>query len=379
VAGDNGNNITLSTTVSSGAQVTATASGTNLSGGGDAAKIAPGTIVTILASAGTSISAQTASADSSQPLPTQLGGTSVYFNGIPSPVFSVSPTQVTAQIPWEVTDSTSINAYVRSVMNDGSIQVTTPVAVTIVPANPGVFPQPGDTNSPPAGMVLHGSSRAIGIVSVDGSVTANDVVTVTVEDRAYNYTVQSTDSLASIRDNLVALIGQDPKVSATASGAYTRIILTALVEGPDGEAIPYGASASSAATEVMTAFTASLCCANVENSPVTQENPAVPGEFITVYATGLGLPVLDDTISPLINTGVPYPQGAPITQPAQALSAIAGGSTADVIFATLMPGSVGTFKVVLHLNSGLSSNTADTLTIAQNTYVSQVVTLPIQQ
>ena len=379
VPGDAGNAITLTATVSSGSQVTATASGDgNLTGGGDAAKIAPGTIVAILAADGTTIAAQTASADTSQPVATQLGGTSVYFNGIPSPVISVSPTQVNAQIPWEVTDSTSINAYVRSVMSDGTIQVTSPVAVTIVPANPGVFPQPGDTNSPPAGLVLHGSSRATGIVSVDGTTTANDVVTVTVEDRAYSYTVQSTDSLASVRDNLVALISQDPKVTATASGEYTRLILTALVEGPDGDNIPYSASSSNGASEVMTAFSAALCCANVGNSQVTQENPAAAGEFITVTATGLGLPVLDDTIAPLISTGIPYPQGAPITTPAQALSSLAGGSTADVIFATLMPGTVGTYQVVLHLNSGLSTNTAATLTIAQNTYVSQTVTFPVQ-
>jgi len=380
VTGDAGNDITLAATVSSGSQVTATASGANLSGGGDAAKIAPGTIVAILAGAGTSLSAQTAAADLTQPtLPTHLGGTSVYFNGIPAPLYSVSPTQVMAQIPWEVNDTTSINAYVRSVMSDGSIMTTTPVAVTIVPANPGVFAQPGDTSNPPAGMVTHASSRAVGIVSVDGSVTANDVVTVTIEDRTYNYTVQSTDTLTSIRDNLVAVISQDPKVSAEGSGEYTRIILKALVEGPDGDNIAYGASASAAATEVMTAFTTALCCANVENSPVTQDNPAVPGEFIYVYATGLGLPVLNDTIAPLVSTGVAYPQGAPITTPNSALSAIVGGSTADVITATLEPGTVGTFKVTLHLNSGLSSDTAATLTVAQDIYVSKTVTVPIQQ
>jgi len=248
-----------------------------------------------------------------------------------------------------------------------------------VPANPWVFAQPGDTSNPPAGMVTHASSRAVGIVSVDGSVTANDVVTVTIEDRTYNYTVQSTDTLTSIRDNLVAVISQDPKVSAEGSGEYTRIILKALVEGPDGDNIAYGASASAAATEVMTAFTTALCCANVENSPVTQDNPAVPGEFIYVYATGLGLPVLNDTIAPLVSTGVAYPQGAPITTPNSALSAIVGGSTADVITATLEPGTVGTFKVTLHLNSGLSSDTAATLTVAQDIYVSKTVTVPIQQ
>jgi hypothetical protein len=267
VAGDNGNSITLAATVSSSAQITATASGTNLTGGGDAAKIAPGTIVSILPASGTNLSGQTASADLTQPsLPTTLGGTSVYFNGIPAPLYSVSPSSVTAQIPWEINDSTSINAYVRSVMNDGSILTTSPVAVTIVPANPGIFQIPGTTSSPPQAMVFHGSSSAIGIVDVEGSITANDVVTATVEDRSYSYTVQSTDTLQSVRDNLTALINQDPKVSATPSGEYTRIVLAARVQGPEGNNIPYTASASTGATEVMTAFTPALCCANVEGT-----------------------------------------------------------------------------------------------------------------
>ncbi len=377
VAGDPGNEVTYSVTASTGAQITANAASANLSGGGDAAKIAPGTIVSIFAGAGTTIADQTAAADLSQPsLPTRLGGSSVYFNGIPAPLFMVSPTQVTAQIPWEVNDTTSINAYVRSVMNDGRILTTTPVAITIVPANPGVFAVPG--TSPAVGMVLHGSSQAIGIVDVEGSVTAGDVLTVTVEDRTYSYTVVSGDTLVTVRDNLAALIDQDPKVSAEPSGVFTRIVVKARVEGPDGNNIPYTASANAAATEVMTAFTPQLCCANVENAPVTPDNPALPGEFIVVYATGLGLPVLDDTIARLVSTGVQYPQGGPNTQPASFVSSIVGGSTADVLSATLLPGSVGYFKVVLHLNSGLQTNSATPLTIAQDIYVSKIVTLPVQ-
>src|SRR5262249_49916907 len=75
VPGDTGNNITLSATVSTNALISAAASGTTLTGGGDAAKIAPGTVVTIFAADGTTIASQTASADMTQPrLPTQLGG-----------------------------------------------------------------------------------------------------------------------------------------------------------------------------------------------------------------------------------------------------------------------------------------------------------------
>ncbi|HTS26676.1 MAG TPA: hypothetical protein VMH81_12445 [Bryobacteraceae bacterium] len=375
VSGDAGNDITLAASVSSGASITATASSTNLSGGGDAAKIAPGTIITILAADGTTISGQTANADLTQPtLPTQLGGTEVYFNGIRAPLVSVSPTSINAQIPWEVVDTTSINAYVRSIMNDGSILYTTPVAVTIVPANPGVFSQPGNSG---VGVVLHGSSEATGIVDVEGSISANDVATVTVQDRTYNYTVQASDTLTSVRDNLVALVNQDPIVSAEPSGEFTRMVLRAKLQGPAGNNIPYNATASSGASLVMTAFSSSLCCANVAGAPVTVDNPAVPGEFIIVTATGLGVPVLDDNNAPLIQTGLQYPANGPVTTPTEFVSAIAGGSTADVISATLMPGTVGIFEVILHLNSGLTSNPTTSVTIAQDVYVSKAVTFPV--
>ncbi len=374
--GDVGNDITLAASVSTNSTVTASASNANLTGGGDAAKIAPGTIVTILAAGGTNIASQTASADLTQPtLPTQLGGVEVYFDGIRSPLYSVSPTSINAQVPWEVTDTTSINAYVRSVMSDGSILYTTPVAVTIVPANPGVY-SPA-TAGPTLGQVVHGSSQAVGIVDIEGSITANDVATVTVQDRTYNYTVQASDTLTSVRDNLVALVSQDPIVTAEPSGEFTRMVLRAKLQGPAGNNIVYGASADAAATLVMTAFSSTLCCANVAGAPVTVDNPAAPGEFIIVQATGLGLPVLDDNIAPLIATGVQYPQGGPVTTPGEFVSSIAGGSTADVISATLMPGTVGIFEVVLHLNSGLVSNPTTSLTIAQDVYVSQAITFPV--
>jgi uncharacterized protein (TIGR03437 family) len=377
VAGDTGNNVTLSTKVSSGATETATASGTNLKGGGDAAKIAPGTIVSILAADGTTLTDQNASADPNQNAPTTLGGVQVYVNGIPSPVLMVSPTQINAQLPWEISDSTSVNAYVRAVLSDGTVSVTSPVAVSIVPANPGVYSQPG--TDPSLAQAYHGSSRAVGILDVEGTATPGDIVTATIEDRNYNYTVLPGDTLESIRNALVQLLNADPKVTAEASGEYTRIAVYARVEGPDGNNIPYAASASSGATEIMTAFTAQLCCANVEGAPVTFENPALPGEFIVVYATGLGLPVITDANRNLIATGQIYPLNGPVTSPTtpSAVSSIVGGKTADVITATLMPGTVGVYKVLLHLNSDIPTNNFTSLTIAQDIYVSKVTRIQV--
>ena len=70
--------------------------------------------------------------------------------------------------------------------------------------------------------------------------------------------MQSGDTVTGIRDALVNLINQDPKVTATPSGEFQRIILQARVQGPEGNGLAYTASASSTATVIMTAIGSSL-------------------------------------------------------------------------------------------------------------------------
>jgi len=377
--GNLGNYVSYSATYAPATGVAATTvktttAGPNLTGGGDAASIAPGTVVSIL---GTNLSAGSVSADMTQnQLPTQLGGTEVYFNGIPAPLFFVSPTQINAQIPWELGDTTSVSAYVRSVMADGSIMFTSAVAVIIVPANPGIYTTPG--TSPPAAMAYHYSSNATAIVSVDGSVAPGSTATVTVNGRVYSYTASALDTLDAVRDNLVEQINTDPQVSATAAGVFDRIILKARVAGPEGDGIPINAS-SGGGSIVMTAFDQATCCGNIAGAPITQSNPALPGEIVLMYATGLGVPILTDEVQSLIQTGVKYPATGPNTLPqsAQFVSSLAGGSTADVLSSTLLPGTVGTFQVLLHLNSGIVTQPYTLATIAQATYVSNQVTFPV--
>jgi uncharacterized protein (TIGR03437 family) len=371
--GPQGDNTIYSVTVSSNAQIVATAAGSTTTGGGNAASVAPGTLVTVN---GSNLSSQTVSADLTQPtLPTKLGGVQVYFDGVAAPLTSVSPTQVIAQIPWEFTSVTSVNAYVRSEMN-GGVTFTSPVAVNVVSANPGLYGQPGTTN-PQLGVATHYSSYATAIVSVDGSINAGDVATVMIRGRSYSYTVQSTDTLDTVRDALVAQLKQDPEVTAQAAGVFDRIIISAVVAGPDGEGIPIGGSASSGADITISAFDTATCCSSVGGAPVTSINPARAGELIVVYTTGMGLPVINDGNQPFIVTGAQYPVGAPVTVPQQFANALAGGSTADVIQATLLPGTVGLFQVVLHLSPGLSTNSATALTVAQGAFVSNPVAIPV--
>ena len=232
--GSLGNSVAYSATVSTGSLVTATAANSTLTGGGDAASVAPGTLVTI---GGSNLANGTAAADLTQPnLPTKLAGAQVYFNGIQAPLTYASPTQINAQIPWEFTSTSSVNAYVRTENGDGTVSATSPVAVSIVPANPGVFSQAGTT--PALAVAYHYSSHATALVSVDGGVAAGDQASVGIRNRIYTYTVQATDTLDSIRDALTAALQADPEVTATAAGVFDRIIITARVSGPEGDDIP---------------------------------------------------------------------------------------------------------------------------------------------
>lgn len=366
-----GNEIEYSVKASDGALIQATTGGAKLAGGMDAAKIAPGTLVTIV---GDDFTDQTASAPpDAQVLPKELGGVQVYFDGIRAPLLFVSPTQINTQVPFEVLDVTSISAYIRAKRKDGSVTVTTPTAVPIIPQNPGIFAEDGPDPRP--GVVLHSSSKATGTISVDGTAKAGDIATIKIEDRSYSYTVKDADTLESIRDGLIERINQDPVVEAYPAGLFTRIRLRARVEGPAGNGIVYSGNAVEGAQVILTATTPALCCANIANSRVTGDNPALPGETIVVYAAGLGLVKPDEARLAIVN-GEAY-RGPALNEPVEFVSSLAGGKTANVLLAGLKPGAIGIYEVHLELNSDLPTNPATQLTIAQDVYVSNIVIFPL--
>jgi uncharacterized protein (TIGR03437 family) len=390
VSGAVGNNITISTAVSTNAQVSATASGTTLIGGEDATTLAPGTIVTLF---GQNLADQAfltydaaagiydAKANPAiSPLPRDLGGVEVYFDGIRSPVTFVSATQINAQIPFEVADpnglNASISAYVRTQHANGSVTTTTAIGIPVAPQNPGIFAEQNGADVRPA-LAYHSSSYATGTISIDGSVTGGDIATIKIDDRSYVYAIQSTDSLQSVRDALVSLINANPqeRVVASAAGAFARLRLRAKVAGPEGNGIPFTAAVSANGTITLGPTNPTLCCANIAGARLTKDNPAVPGETFYIYATGLGVVIPSDAALASV-TGAAY-AGPALNFPNEFVSSIAGGSTANVINAGLKVGAIGIYQVELELNGGVAANPAAQLTIAQNIYTSNVTTIPI--
>ena len=90
---------------------------------------ARGSIVAIF---GTNLSNGTASA-AAFPIPTQLSGTQVLFQGIAAPLLSVSPTQINAQVPFELPNLSSVTVVVQSAGGSSSLQVT------LLAQDPAVF------------------------------------------------------------------------------------------------------------------------------------------------------------------------------------------------------------------------------------------------
>jgi len=382
--GLNGNNIgyaasTAAAATSGTATEAATAASATLLGGAAAAELAPGTLVTIT---GTNLADTTAQAtpDANGNYPTSnFDGVQVYFDGIRAPILSVSPTQIDTQLPYEVTGSNGVSAYVRTVHADGSVTATTAVGIPVVEENPGIFA--GGGSDPRPVLAYHTSGNAIALVDIDGSVTAGDVATIVIGSNNYNYVVQATDTLQSVRDGLIALIdaNSEERVTASVAGEFTRIILTAKVGGPAGNGIAITGNVSTNATITVSPLGSSAtCCANIAGSLVTGDNPVIPGEVITIYATGIGVTTLPDGLTEASITGQVYP-GPALNVPVNNVdNAQVGGTTANVLSAGLAVGMMpGVYAVVLQIDNSLPTNPLTQMYIAQNVFTSNIVTIPV--
>ena len=293
-------------------------------------------------------------------------------------MFFVSPTQINAQIPYEVQDANSISCFVRIQHADGSVTVTTALGVPIAPQNPGLYA--GTGQDPRPATAFHSSSYATGLfTSRHGTITAGDTGTITIGDRAYYYTVNLNDTLESVQDGFIALINSNPEEKVVACGG--------------GSVYPHVPARESARTRgrwhrpgnhgqrelhsgVDRATNPTMCCANVAGAPVTPNNPAVPGEIIGFYGTGLGLITPDVARQAIVDgSGTTDPA---VNDPVAFVSSLINNTTANVVSASLMVGGVGIYEVLLELGGGTAPSPAAQVTISlQDIYTSNVVTIPV--
>ena len=367
----------LSATTSNVNNLAVAASGTYLTGG-TSATVAPGTLIEI---DGTNLADSTLNANTAGALPTSLGGVQVYIDGFLAPLMMVSPGQIITQVPFEFTDRSSSSVFVRTEHKTGQVSVTNAAPIVLVRASPGLFAEAGAEPRAAAG-ATHATGNPSAAVDISGTVQAGDVATITVAGTAYSYTVASGDSLTSIAQNLANKINADPHVTATLGGAFARVILTGRQPAPAGLDVSVAASSTpatgqSSAAVVLTAYNSNLCCANANSGPVTASNPALPGEIINFSATGLG--VIADTSGNLVTsalTGQPYAGPTPNISVAS-VSALVNNATGQVINAGLPAGSIGVYQVQIQIPTGAATNPNTQVSIAQDAFVSNIVTIPV--
>ena len=94
------------------------------------APVAPGSLISIF---GSNLGPQIAQADTI-PLPSSLAGVEVSFNGLIAPLLYVSPGQINAQLPFEITSNLPVTIVVN---NNGALSA--PQAVQVAPFAPGIF------------------------------------------------------------------------------------------------------------------------------------------------------------------------------------------------------------------------------------------------
>ena len=271
-------------------------------------------------------------------------------------------------------------------------------------------------------------------ITFTGEPVEGDTVIISINGRQYSYEAREGDTLAVIRNVLVNNVNAgvgDPQVTArrlelvgstvmeivardlgvdgneiafsvaaTGTGAQVEtnveegfleggqtppvVILSARTPGREANAITYDASTSDAAIVGATARTSTLCCGNIPFSLITDENPAIPGEVIIIYASGLGFTAVKPQ-----DQGIESGEVTPVVDPtdpiqvpfnsADFVSSLTNNNrTAQVRYAGLAPGLVGVYQVNLRLNEQMPDDPETPLDIRQVVAWSNVVTIPVR-
>jgi uncharacterized protein (TIGR03437 family) len=106
------------------------------------------------------------------------------------------------------------------------------------------------------------------------------------------------------------------------------------------------------------------------SNPITPSNPALIGETIQLYATGLGL------TDPAVATGERAPASTTVLDP---VSVQIGGVDVPVVYQGLAPNFVGLYQVNVILPASLTPGSSVSVVVRQNGIASNTVSIPIQR
>ena len=111
---------------------------------------------------------------------------------------------------------------------------------------------------------------------------------------------------------------------------------------------------------------------DVQGRLVDTTSPAVAGEVVQVFCTGLG------ATEPRVTSGKPAPAAEPLARVVVPVEAQVGGQPATVHFAGLAPGFVGLYQVNVEIPADVKPGEAVPLLLLQNGVPSNTVTIAVQ-
>jgi uncharacterized protein (TIGR03437 family) len=117
---------------------------------------APGTLIAI---EGMGFSHTTVSAvdDGVHSLPLKLAGVEVRLNHVALPLLSIAPSELRAQLPYDLDNLLQAVISVRIEHSDGSVVISNSMTIPIASASPGIFAFAGA--EPRSGLVVHADSQ----------------------------------------------------------------------------------------------------------------------------------------------------------------------------------------------------------------------------
>ncbi len=197
--------------------------------------VAPGTLISIN---GVGLSEESDSADGtkSQALPRRLAGTEAILDGQALPLLEVSPTQVQAQVPYDLANRSAASLYIRAEHANGAVSITTPISLKLAPASPGLFAFSG--SEPRLGILLHagGGPETDGAPPVDEQSPASpgEVLTIWATGLGAVSEASPSDSLLAGHPQEGFAAAVSVPVAARINGEDAQVLSATLPEGAIG-------------------------------------------------------------------------------------------------------------------------------------------------
>ena len=127
----------------------------------NAASLSPGSFApgTLIAIEGIGFASAVVSAidDGVHSLPLKLSGVEVRLNNVALPLLSIAPSELRAQLPYDLDNLQQAVLSVRIERGDGSVAVSNSVTIPVTSASPGLFAFGGA--EPRSGLVVHADSQ----------------------------------------------------------------------------------------------------------------------------------------------------------------------------------------------------------------------------